>query len=387
MDSTLRQYFLLDPDVIFLNHGSFGATPIPVFETYQRWQRELERQPVEFLGRRYDELVGASRARLATYLHTDPANLVYLTNATTGVNTVVRSLKLAPGDEILTSDHEYGACRNAWHYVNATSGAKLVEVHIPLPLPDPAAIVELLWQQVTPRTKVIFLSHITSSTGLILPVAEICRRARAAGILTLIDGAHAPSQFDLHLDDLGADFYTGNLHKWLNAPKGAAFLYVRPELQPQIAPLVISWGYSPAMFAAQPAYTTERSFVERVQYQGTLDPAAWLSVPAALDFQQAHDWRTRVRDCHASLIETQGRLAELTGLAPVVPTDAYAQMVIAPLPAGTDPVVLKRRLYDEYRVEVPITGWQGQAFVRVSAQAYNTGQEMQRLIEALQKLL
>lgn len=382
----MRDLFLLDPEVIFLNHGSFGATPAAVFEVYQRWQRELERQPVEFLGRRYDDLLRQSRIRLAAYVHTDPANLVYLANATAGVNTVARSLKLAPGDQILITDHEYGACENAWRYVCDRSGAELVRQSIPLPLPEPTAIVDLLWQKVTPQTKLIHISHITSPTGLIFPVEEICKRARAAGILTLIDGAHVPGQLPLNLDELGADFYTGNLHKWLCAPKGSALLYVRPEHQPQIAPLVVGWGYTDQMFSASMVYTTARSFPERHQWLGTLDPAAWLSVPAAIDFQEEHHWDDVRQVCHGVAIETQSRLAELTGLSPVVPETAFGQMVIAPLPP-CDPLVLKQRLYDEYKVEVPITTWNGQHYVRVSIQGYNTRADVDKLMDALKALL
>jgi len=231
-DSTgLRDLFLLRPDVVFLNHGSFGACPQPVFETYQRWQRELERQPVEFLGRRFASLMRTAREALASYVHTAPEDLVYVPNATTGLNVVARSLPLQPGDEVLATDHEYGALNRTWRFVCAKRNATYVNYPLPLPIRSAEQVVETIWAGVTPRTRVLFISQYTSPTALILPVAELVRRARQAGILTVVDGAHMPGQIPLDLTALGADFYAGNLHKWLCAPKGAGFLNARREVQ------------------------------------------------------------------------------------------------------------------------------------------------------------
>ena len=211
--SHIKDQFLLNPDVIFLNHGSFGATPKPVFEEYQHWQRELERQPVEFLDRRFAERMAASRAALADYLDTQRDNLVYVTNATVGVNIVARSLELGSGDEVLTTDHEYGACDRTWKFLAGKRGFDYIRQSVPVPIATANDFVEQLWQGVTPQTKVIFLSHITSPTAVTFPVADVCRRAREQGILTVVDGAHVPGQIHLNLEELGADFYTGNLHK------------------------------------------------------------------------------------------------------------------------------------------------------------------------------
>ncbi|MEO7912469.1 MAG: aminotransferase class V-fold PLP-dependent enzyme, partial [Roseiflexaceae bacterium] len=235
--------FLLRPGITFLNHGSFGACPRPVFDTYQNWQRKLEEQPVEFLGRQINQLLAAARAPLASYLGTQADNLVYVPNATYGINIVARSLELAAGDEVLATNHEYGACDRAWRFTCERRGVHYINQPIALPVESEEAVVEQLWSGVTERTRVIFLSHITSPTALIFPLAAICRRAREQGIMTVIDGAHAPGQIDLALDQLGADFYTGNCHKWLCAPKSAGFLYARPELQALLYPLVISWGW------------------------------------------------------------------------------------------------------------------------------------------------
>ena len=247
----MRELFLLDPGIVFLNHGSFGACPRSVFEVYQARQRDLERQPVEFLGRRSAALLEESRHRLAAHLRADPDHLVYITNTTTGVNTVARSLHLRQGDEVLTTDHEYGACDNVWELVCRRAGASYLKRRLPLPLPDSSEVVEILWSTVTTATRVIYLSHITSTTALVVPVAEICRRARREGILTVVDGAHAPGQLPLDLEAVGADVYIGNCHKWLCAPKGAAFLHVRPEYHLLFDPAVVSWGYPGAVIAIQ----------------------------------------------------------------------------------------------------------------------------------------
>ena len=379
--TTLRALFLLDPSVIFLNHGSFGACPRPVFEAYQQWQLELERQPVEFLGRRFGALMQTAREALGAYVGADANDLVYVPNATTGVNIVARSLPLAPGDEVLATDHEYGACERAWRFVCAQRGARYVRQPIPTPVKSAAQVIEAVWAGVTPRTKVLFISHITSPTALIFPIAELVRRAREQGILTVIDGAHAPGQLPLHLEALGADVYTGNLHKWALAPKGAAFLYARREVQPLLTPLVVSWGWE----AEHPGPSR---FIDEQEYQGTRDIAAYLSAPAAIRFMEEHDWPAVQARCHTLLCEAGARLTALTGLPPLAPlTEAWcAQMAAFPLPP-CDPDALKQRLYDEFRVEVPIILWNGQPLVRISVQGYNTQQDIEAALAALQTCL
>lgn len=384
-----KELFLLDPGVIFLNHGSFGATPRAVFESYQRWQTRLERQPVLFLGREHDDLLRHSRQALGKYVHADPDDLVFIPNATHGVNIVARSLALQPGDEVLTSDHEYGACDFTWEFLCGKVGASYVHREIPLPLSDAGASGESdmagrFWRGVTPRTRLIFISHITSSTALRLPVEEICKRAREAGILTLVDGAHALGQLPLDLPALGADFYTANCHKWALSPKGAAFLYARREAQGLIEPLVVSWGYHP-----NGTPSTGSRFLDLLQWTGTRDPAAALAVPDALEFMAQHEWEGVVRDCHELLKQALQRICELTGLPPAYPleSDLFIQMGIAPLPDATDLVALKSRLYDDFRIEVPLVAWQGQKFIRISVQAYNSQAEIDALLGALKTLL
>ncbi len=384
METNVKSLFQLDPTIHFLNHGSFGACPIPVFEVYQAWQRRLEKQPVLFLGREMMALDREARQPLRVYLNTHPDNLVFVTNATHGVNIIARSLALAPGDEILTSDHEYGACDYTWEFICNKTGANYVHQPIPLPAQSAEQMVEQFWQGVTPKTRLIYLSHITSPTALRLPIEAICRRARQANILTLIDGAHAPGQIPLDLEALGADWYTGNLHKWALSPKGAGFLYARPEVQHLVEPLVVSWGYH-----AAPEASTGSRFQDLLGWTGTRDPAASLSVPAALQFMQEHHWEQVRQDCHILLRQAIENICELVQMAPLYPLEAdlYFQMGIAPLPPGTDLALLKRRLYDEYRVEVPLIDWNSQKFVRISVQGYNTQADLDALTKGLRALL
>ncbi len=341
--------YLLDPDVTHLNHGSFGACPVPVFERYQELQRELERNPVEFLGRRFDALVAEARAALAGFVGARAEDLVFVPNATSGLNAVIRSLRLSSGDEVLTTRHEYGAVMRTWEF----AGANLVYA-------EPDEVVDAIG----PRTRVVAVSHITSPTALLVPVAEICAAAREAGALAVVDGAHAPGHVPLDLDRLGADVYAGNCHKWLSAPKGAGFLWSRPEHQRWIEPLVVSWGYG-----------ADRSFADRHGWQGTRDPAAVLAVPAAIEAHRGLDLGRCLR-LAASFHDR---------LPPVGATPA-PQMWSTELPPG-DAEELQRRLAGEYRIEVPVVEWEGRRLLRVSVAPYNDAADLERLLAALAGLL
>lgn len=380
---TLKEKFLLDPDIVFLNHGSFGATPKPVMEAYQNWQSRLERQPVLFLGRELDGLLLESRIVLGEYLHADAKDLVYILNATHGVNIIAHSLQLKPGDEILTTDHEYGACDYTWEFISSKTGAKYIHQPIPLPIHSDEEIVGQFWSGVTPRTKVIYLSHITSPTALRLPVERICQRAKDAGLLTVIDAAHSPGQIPVDLQALGADIVFGNCHKWMLNAKGSAFLYVKRELQHLIDPLIVSWGYNPT-----PETTTGSRFIDTLQWTGTKDPSAALTVPAAIQFMRDNNWNEVQNECHHLLRQGIKRICELTKLPPLYPLDSdfYGQMGIAPLPLS-NLTVLKTLLYDKFKIEVPLIQWQDKQFVRISVQGYNTQQDIDALIIALQALL
>lgn len=379
----MKSLFLLDPSVVFLNHGSFGACPATVFERYQLWQRDLERNPVEFLGRRSAGLLAGSRSALAGYLGTKSENLVYVTNATSGVNTVARSLLFQQGDEILTTDHEYGACDNTWEFVCRHSGARYVHAEIPLPF-NAQEFAQRIWSAVNSRTRCIYLSHITSTTALIFPIADLCRKAREKGIITLIDGAHAPGQINLDLDSLGADFYIGNCHKWLCAPKGAAFLFARNEHHHLLDASTVSWGYSKAVSAhcVNDAYTGSMLLERRLQWQGTRDLAAFLTVPDAIDFQRVHDWDAVRQKSHELASLTLERVCELTGLESVCSDADFAQMVVIPLPF-MDADSVKERLFNDFRIEIPITTHKDRLFARISIQGYNEPSDCEALIDAL----
>jgi isopenicillin-N epimerase len=337
--------FLLDPGVVYLNHGGYGACPAPVFARYQELQRELERNPSEFLGRRFHDQLAEARAALAGFVGARPEDLVFVPNATAGLNAVIRSLRFGPEDEVLTTRHEYGAVTRTWEFM----GAKLVYA-------EPGELAGAIG----PRTKAVSVSHITSPTALVLPVEEICAAARASGVLSIVDGAHAPGQLPLDLARLGADIYAGNCHKWLCAPKGAAFLWARPEHQRWIEPLVISWGYG-----------AEASFAERHGWQGTRDPAAALTVPAAIEAHRALDLE-RCRRLAASFHDR---------LPPYGPTPA-PQMWASDLDVD-DPDALQRRLFDEHRIEVVVSEWEGKSLLRVSIGPYNEAADVEGLIEAL----
>lgn len=378
----MRNHFLLDPDLVFLNHGSFGACPTEVLDAQRDWQRRMERNPVAFLGRQSAELLSAARDCLGTAMGARGADLVFIPNATTGVNIVAQSVALEPGDEVLTTDLEYGACDATWMRVCAQSGASYRRIDIPLPF-EADRVVERLMSAVTSKTRLIYLSHITSTTALALPVAQVCAAARRLGIEACIDGAHAPGQLELAIDAIGADYYIGNCHKWLCAPKGSAFLHARPDRQDRLHATVTSWGYAQDSggHAGFDAYLGRTAFERRLQWQGTRDLSAWLAVPAAIAFQKRHDWPSVRLRCHGLAREALHALTQRHGLAPIAGDADWAQMVAIPVPPQ-DPEALRRRLYDDDKIEIPVTSHAGRVFVRLSVQGYNTRDDIARLVDA-----
>ena len=373
--SQLADQYLLDPGVVYLNHGSFGAVPRPVFESYQHWQKELEANPVIFLGGRLPDLLSHARKRLGAFINAAPDDLTFVPNVTYALNIVTRSLELRAGDVVLTTDHEYGAINRAWRFNCLKSGAELVSQQIAVPVTDPAAVAEQIWTGVDERTKVIAMSHITSPSALILPVAEICRRARDAGIITVVDGAHAPGHLDLDMEEIGADFYGGNCHKWLSSARGAGFLYARPERQDLLEPLVVSHGWNREA-------PRDSRFQDYFSSVGTIDPAAYLSVPAAIDFQEQNDWPQVRQACHQLLLESEQRILEMSGLPPISPQSMWAQMRVVLLPGKIEAY---QRLWEEDRIIIPVGQHGGQPGVRISVQAYNSPDDLEILIRALKK--
>ena len=280
------------------------------------------------------------------------------------------------------SCHEYGAMDRTWRYICRKTGAHYVQQPIALPVTSTSDFIQEFLAGVTTRTRVIFLSQVTSQTALTFPVREICEKARELGILSIIDGAHVPGHIPLDLTAINADIYTGACHKWLCAPKGSAFLYAHPDLQPRLDPLVVSWGYE----SEQPGPS---QFLDYHEWQGTRDLAAFLSVPSAIQFQQENDWQTVSQRCHEWAIQAHSRVNSLTGLEPLSPPSSpwFQQMVAVRLPVGLEPDSLKTFLYEQHNIELPVYSWQGQPFMRVSFQAYNHASDLEALLAALGEYL
>lgn len=381
-----RDDFLLEPDLVFLNHGSYGATPRVVMERYQALQTTMERNPVEWLGRRSDAMMAEARAELGDFVGASADDLVFFPNPTTAINMVAHNLHLQPGDQVVTTDHEYGAMDRTWRKYCAESGAEYIRVPIPLPVTTEADFIDRVWSAVTPRTRVLFLSQLTSATALVFPVHELCRRARTAGVLSIVDGAHVPAHLPLDLRTLECDIYTGALHKWLGAPKGSTFLFARPEVQPMLLPLVVSWGW-------ESDAPSDSQFIDHHQWQGTRDLSPFLAVGAAIEFVRAHDWAAVQAEGHRRAMYARRSINELTGLAsisPDVPSDGHewiGQLVAVRLPDTIDVISLKARLFEEYRVEVPVHRWADQPIIRVSCAAYTTDADVDALVGALGELV
>ncbi|MGE3800256.1 MAG: aminotransferase class V-fold PLP-dependent enzyme [Candidatus Kapaibacterium sp.] len=377
--SDLRSLFLLDPELAFLNHGSFGATPRPVFEEYIRWQREFERSPVEYHGRKFPEVMKVARTDLAAYVNADPLDLVFVTNATVAVNIVAHSLELGPEDEVLTTDHEYGACDRMWELLRRKQDFRVHRVEIPAPVTTHEDVLERVVAGMNERTKVLFISHITSPTALTFPIEELCQIARERGILTLIDGAHAVGQIDLDLQKINPDFYTSNLHKWLCAPKGSAFLYARRDVQPLLDPLVVSWGW-------EPRTDVESDFISHHEYRGTREVAGALTTGKAIEFMREHNWETVRANCHALVNEAREVLAGRFGFTPVAPNDSrwYTQMSAFLLPEEIDRSALQAYLFNVHKVEIPVVDWNGRETIRISIQGYNNREDLERLYRGIE---
>ena len=392
LPSDLAKHWALDPAVVFLNHGSFGACPRAILDLQSELRSRMEAEPVRFLTRELEALLDASRARLAQFVGTAADNLAFVTNATTGVNAVARSLTFRPGDEILTTNHDYNACRCALADVAQRSGARLVVARVPFPLCNADEVVSAVLAAVTPRTRLAMLDHVTSPTALIFPVARLVRELEARGVAVLVDGAHAPGMVPVALDELRPSFYTGNCHKWLCAPKGAGFLYVRPDRQEQIQPAVISHGYNTPRAGRNVLHT-------RFDWVGTLDPTPWLCVGAALDWCGAllpGGWPALMQRNHELACAARRLLAEALAVEPPCPEELLGAMATLPLPErlqGEMPppgavVPLQLLLPEKAGIQMPVVNWGEPArrYLRLSAQAYNSLAQYAYLAETLRRL-
>ena len=376
----LRRQWDLPLGVVFLNHGSFGLQPRCVVEAHTRWQREVAANPMELFVDRYEALHAVVRDRVADFVGAARDNLVLVENATYGMNVVARSFPLAAGDEVLLNDHEYGAVKRIWQRTCARAGARLVETRLRLPIESAEQLADALLADATDRTRLLVISHITSPSALTLPVAEVCRRAAARGIRTCIDGPHAVATLPLSLDALGCDYYTASCHKWLSGPLGTGFLYVRPELQAQIEPPIVSWG---RITPGDPE-TWQEWFI----WLGTRDVSSTLALPAAIDFLEAVGLeRFRARTHHVARY-ARARLLELSGATPIYPDSRewYGPMVAVRHPYP-DAAGLRERLRHHYRIEGVVSAWQGESLIRVSCHLYTQKQDIDRLVEVLQQEL
>lgn len=386
-----RHHWSLRRGMIFLNHGSFGACPKPVLELQTRLRRAMEADPVQFLWRHYDERLDAARRALAQFLGAAAKDLVFVPNATTGVNAVVRSLRLRRGDELLTTSLDYNACRNVLTETARRVGARVVVARIPFPLESAGQILAAILRAVTRRTRLLLLDHVTSNTGLILPVQEVLPALAARGVDTLVDGAHAPGMLPLNLRQLRPAYYTANLHKWVCAPKGAAFLYVRKDRQEHIQPTVISHGYN----RPRPGFTR---FQDRFDWSGTWDPSPWLCVPETLHWMGRllpGGWPELRRHNHALAVRARRMLCARWNVAPPCPEAMLGAMATVPLPERFQGRrscgkmdELQRALYDRFGIEVPVNhfGAPPRRWLRVSAQLYNSPADYEYLAAALEQL-
>jgi isopenicillin-N epimerase len=377
----LKNNFLLNPEITYLGFGSFGACPKPIFEDYQKWQLELEYEPVQFITVNGPNYLKASREALATYIGCAADDVVYVTNPSYAINIVAKSLHLEAEDEVLTTDLEYGALDRTWNYYCKKAGAKYVRQKIDLPLVSKEKFIEDFFKGLSSKTKVVYLSHITSSTALILPVKEICEIAKQKGLLTIVDGAHAPGQIHLNLADIKADIYTGACHKWMLTPKGCSFLYVKKELQELFDPLVVSWGYE--AFAPSPS-----KFLDYHQMQGTRDFSAFLTVPKAIQFLKENDWENVARDCQKLVQENAHRFCHLLATKPLCPVtdDFVGQMFSIPI-KPLSPERLQRYLFQTYNIEIPVMRHNDAVYLRYSINAFNGQEDLDRLYMALTELI
>jgi len=385
--------FTLDPGITFLNHGSFGACPAPVLARQSQLRAQLERHPGRFFMQDLESLMDAVRHELAAFLHASADGVAFVQNATQGVNTVLRSLSFKEGDELLTTDHEYNACKNALDFVAARSGARVVVAKVPFPIDGPDAVLDAVLASVTPKTRLLLIDHVTSPTALVFPIARIVSEVRARGVETLVDGAHAVGMLPLDLEAIGAAFYTSNCHKWLCAPKGCAFLHVREDWQDRIVPLSISHGRN----AERPGRSRFRLLFD---WTGTQDPSAFLALPAVLAFMGSvvpGGVRALGERNHALAVWGRDVVCERLGVKPAAPESMLGSMAAIPLPpverAGRpslfEPDPLQVALMERYRIEIPVFPWPagGGRCIRLSAQAYNRAEDYVKLGDALEDLL
>ncbi|MDP6853308.1 MAG: aminotransferase class V-fold PLP-dependent enzyme [Candidatus Marinimicrobia bacterium] len=373
----MKSHFYLDPEIVFLNHGSFGAVPKVVYADLWHWQKKMEMDSVQFLENVFP-LLAKSRRVLGEFVGCNCDDLVYCPNPTHAVNAVARSLDLKPGEEVLSTNHIYGALDYTWSHICSEKGAKFIKAEIPLPISSNEEFLDIFLNGCNERTKLIFISHLTSMTACRFPIEEIMTFAHERGISVFIDGAHIPGHFPLEISELNPDFYTGACHKWMCAPKGTSFLYVKKELQNKIDPPVISWGWKTDL-------SDGSRFLNKHEWQGTRDMTPFLTVPSAISFMQENDWESHAEVNRNLVRETRRQILDITGTKAICPDSWLGQMASIPLPIS-DAQNFKRQLRDKYKIQVPVFEWEGENYLRFSFHLYNTEEDAQRLIEAIRQL-
>lgn len=379
--AALKELFLIKKDITYLNFGAYGSCPKPIFDVYQQFQLELETEPTVFVNETGPAYLKAAREALAKYVHCDPGNLVYVTNPSYAVNLIAKSLQIGPGDEVLTTNLEYGPCDKTLQFYCEQTSANYIRQRIRFPLASKEDFIDQFCAAISSKTKLIFISHLTSSTALRLPVEDICAIANERGIMVFVDGAHAPGQLPINLNSLGVDIYTGACHKWMMTPKGSSFLYVKKELHHLFEPLVISWGYK----TAKPSGSL---LLDNHQLQGTRDYAAFLTIPAAIDFMQKHQWHLVNDYCRKLSQDNAQKFCDLMGTQPISPIndDFIGQLFSIPIQIP-HPEKLHDHLYEQYQIQVPIPSHEGQFYLRYSLQGFNNQSDLDKLFEAMKAII
>ena len=376
---TIKKHFYFEEDITYLNHGSFGACPKVIFEDYQNWQIKLENQPVQFLTNELYDALRNSRESLSAFLGCDHDEILFFQNPTTAISNIIYNLDLKPEDEVLMTDHEYGALVRAWTVWGRKNNVMIKNAKINLPLESKDKFFDDISKKISSKTKVLFLSHITSPTGLVFPIKEIVDFAKQEKIITIIDGAHAPGHIDLNIHKLGCDFYTGALHKWMCGPKGTSFLYVKKEHQNWIKPVVYSWGKN-----GDDPESSE--FLQNFQWQGTRDMSAFLTVPKIIEYFFSKIERSRSK----SKKIIQGSIQQFQSVLRTEPisngNEFLGQMISYPIPKNIDKD-LKKILWKKYRIEIPVFEWNNKKFIRLSIHLYNDQKDIDSLMNALRTIL
>ena len=379
MDTQLKtiNHFLLNKDIVHLNHGSFGACLKVAYNNQLHWQNKLESNPTEFIVNILPEEIRKSREYLSKFIGCHRDSICFFQNPTTAVNAIARGLNLKTGDIILGTDHEYGAMDRTWDFIAEKTGSKYIKAEIPIPIISKSNFINRFLSNIDSRTRVVFISHITSSTAIVFPIKEIINYCKERGIITIIDGAHVPGHIDLNINELDPDYYTGACHKWMCTPKGVSFLYVNKKYHNSIEPFIVSWGYN----SDNPGVS---NFIDYMEVQGTRDPSAFLTVPTVMNFFKANNWSS-IRDKSQILAqESINKIHNKIGSEPLTPDERRWQCQMACAEIKTkSPDLLQEKLFRKYKIVVPITKFKNRFFIRISINVYNSQNDIDRLLDAL----